>query len=107
MSEIVGSPNYKMMEVLTENDHLKDQLIQLQKETIEALRTEVAYLKSLIKPVVADERDAGSNMIAPPNFKQKPSIKTTSELAAIMEQRSKKKTELPISAEDLNEDSIS
>lgn len=93
----MSEPNYKVIELEAENERLKDELIILLKEKIEELQKQVIYLESLIRPV---ERDAGSNMIAPPNFKQKPMVKTTSELATILERRSIKAGQV---AEEVNE----
>ncbi len=95
-------PNYKVMEL--ENDLVasKDELIKVQKALIENLQKEIIYLKGLIKPN-DDERDVGSNMIAPPNFEPpKPRIRTVSEVSTMLERRSYNAANATKSAEEIS-----
>lgn len=113
MSEIVGNPDYKVIELQAENEHLKDKLIEQLEHRVYFLEQELTNTNKLLMDAVGKlhpvmtEQDSGSNMIAPPNFVNRPRIRTTSELSALLETQSKKKVELPISAEDLNENSSS
>ncbi len=98
-----GEPNYKIMELQNENEHLKDDLIKQQKDYIHKLESEISYLRELV--IGKDnERDAGSHMIAPPNFKPRQHIRTTSEVATLLEQRSLNAALATKSVEDINEE---
>lgn len=93
-------PNYKVIELQAENENLKDKLIESLYTRISRLEEEVSYLKGLVSPKDI-ERDVGSNMIVPANFKIKPHIRTVSEISTILERKSLNSVELKKSAEDI------
>lgn len=97
MSE--SDPNYRVIELEAENEHLKDDLIASLKERIKYLEIEVSTYARILQGKEV-EINSGSNMIAP--IKQKPIIRTMSEVSHLLEARSLNAKNLPVSAEDLN-----
>lgn len=97
----MSEPNYKVIELQAENEHLKDKLIASLEVEIKRLNDEVNYLRALISPKKDVERHVGDNMIAPPNFKPRSVIRTLSEAGALLERRSLSLSQFPLSAEDL------
>lgn len=95
-------PNYKVIELEAKNESLKDELIQALKSQVEDLKKEVQYWKEY--KFEEPEKDAGSHMIAPKNFRPKPIIKTVSELSTLLERKSLKLVDLPVSAEEIKDE---
>jgi predicted RNase H-like nuclease (RuvC/YqgF family) len=99
-----SDPNYKVIELQAENENLKDEIIKHLKMRVENLESELAYLKRIISANQPQERDVGSNAIAPPSFKVLPHIRTTSEINAMLERRSLSLKNLVVSAEDISDE---
>lgn len=78
--------DYKIIELETENDNLKDEIIEMQKLEILQLR---AQLAKFINTGV----ESGYVKTTDPNVKHKVLLKTTSELARFLEMKSIKKAE--------------
>ncbi len=97
--------NYKVIEVEAENIHVKDELIETQKKLIEFLEGKVKYLEGLLTEKYS-ETDAGSNMIAPPNFQVRPRMRTMTEVSSFLEERSRKIMDAPKSAEEVQNEKI-
>ncbi len=77
-------PNYKVIELQAENDHLKDDIIRLLKEKIVELERELSKYK--VENIIYEkepEIDVSSHMIDP-----RPVLRTMSEISKILEQKS-------------------
>lgn len=83
--DIMADPEYKVIELEAEKDNLKDEIILLQKKHIDDLEARLSKYESGVVhfEIRGEEKDVSSNMID-----QRPVIRTTSEIARLLEQES-------------------
>lgn len=97
-------PNYPVIELQADNLKLRDELIETLKKRVDDLEREIGYLRgALAHKFDEDERDVGSHMIVPPTLNLKPRLRTMSEVARALENRSLNAATGKLSAEDVNE----